>query len=82
MSRRTAAFHTVVATLILATLACQAPIGEQAQATQTNNPAAFDTSVAGTVAAVATRTAAAAPRRPPPTHPNRPPRQPTPPSLR
>ena len=59
MSRRTTAFHAMAAASILAILACQAPIGEQAQATQQNDPAAFDTSVAGTVAAVATQTAAA-----------------------
>jgi len=52
MSRRTTAFHAMAAASILAILACQAPIGEQAQATQQNDPAAFDTSIAGTVAAV------------------------------
>lgn len=61
MSRRTAAVHFVLVSLILGGLACQAPIGEgnQPQA-QSNDPAALDTSVAGTVAAVSTQTAQAA----------------------
>jgi hypothetical protein len=59
MRTRTSAIHIAMAALFLASLACQAPIGEQAQAGQTNNPAAFDTSVAGTVAAVSTLTAQA-----------------------
>jgi hypothetical protein len=61
MPRRTAAIHAVIAAIILASLACQAPIGEGTQPpSQADNPAAFDTSVAGTVAAVSTQTAQAA----------------------
>jgi len=56
MLGRSATIHTLAAALILASLACQAPIGEWAQ--QLDDPAAFDTSVAGTVAAVSTLTAA------------------------
>lgn len=59
MPRRTISIHAATAALILASLACQAPIGERAQQ-QRESPAAFDTSVAGTVAAVSTQTAAAA----------------------
>lgn len=60
MRRRTSAVHLAMAALFLASLACQAPIGNQAQGGQTDNTDAFDTSVAGTVAAVATLTAQAA----------------------
>jgi hypothetical protein len=61
MRRRAAPIHAVLVTLILAGLACQAPIGQGTQQpTQADESAAIDTSVAGTVAAVATLTGQAA----------------------
>jgi hypothetical protein len=60
MRRRAASIHAVVVTLILASLACQAPIGQATQQpTQAEDSSVVGTSVAATVAAVSAETAQA-----------------------